>query len=300
MDGCRAAGDHRPAGVSGDAVGPIPTRILGKTGVQVTQLGLGGEGILRTYGYSQQAVAVIHKALDLGINYFDSARAYSGSEGYYGEALGSRRAEIFLTSKAFERSRAGAHAQLLETLKQQRTDYVDLWQVHDLRTEEDLAAISAPGGALEAFDAAKQAGLCRFVGVTGHYDPAIIRKAFDLYDFDTVLSPINIFDPHYLPFVDMVLPEARRRNMGIIAMKVYMGGQIFQWSPGAPRAPMLRFALSQPISTAIIGCHTPDQVEENARIAAEFTPMTEAETAEVLAWTRPAALNASYYKKGTY
>jgi aryl-alcohol dehydrogenase-like predicted oxidoreductase len=109
----------------------IPKRKLGKTGIDVTILGLGGEGILRTFGYDKEAYTLINRALDLGINYCESARAYSGSESYYGRALNERRQDIFLTSKSHARDRQGALAHLHETLKNLNTDHIDLWQVYD-------------------------------------------------------------------------------------------------------------------------------------------------------------------------
>jgi aryl-alcohol dehydrogenase-like predicted oxidoreductase len=128
----------------------IPKRRLGNTGVDVTILGLGGEGLLRTYGYDKEAYALINKAIDLGITYLESARAYSGSEAYYGKALRERRKDIFLASKSHARDRKGAFQHLRETLKNMNTDYLDLWQVHDVRTDEDIQEIFGPGGAGES------------------------------------------------------------------------------------------------------------------------------------------------------
>src|SRR5512134_106637 len=119
----------------------IPRRILGRTGEQVTILGLGGEGILRTFGHDREASSLVNRALDLGINYCESARAYSGSESYYGKALGERRKDVFLTSKSHNRDKKGALAHLQETLRNMKTDHLDLWQVHDVRTEEDIEEI---------------------------------------------------------------------------------------------------------------------------------------------------------------
>ena len=124
----------------------IPQRRLGKTGIDVTILGLGGEGVLRTFGHEKEADALINRALDLGIKYFESARAYSGSESYYGSALSERRKDIFLTSKSHARDREGALKHLQETLKNMKTDHLDLWQVHDVRTREDIQTIFGPGG----------------------------------------------------------------------------------------------------------------------------------------------------------
>src|SRR5512143_1967807 len=129
----------------------IPKRRLGKTGVDVTILGLGGEGVLRTYGRGREADALINRALDLGITYCESARAYSGSESYYGKTLRERRKDVFLTSKSHARDRRGALAHLHETLTNMQTDYLDLWQVHDVRSDGDIAGIFGPGGAIEAF-----------------------------------------------------------------------------------------------------------------------------------------------------
>jgi len=160
----------------------IPKRTLGKTGTDVSILGLGGEVVLRTYGHEKEAYALINRALDLGIDYCESARAYSGSESYYGKALKERRKGIFLTSKSHARDKRGALNHLGETLKNMGTDHLDLWQAHDVRTEEDIEEIFGPDGAIEAFAKAKERGMTRFIGVTGHHDPLIIRKCIDLFD----------------------------------------------------------------------------------------------------------------------
>lgn len=208
----------------------IPKRKLGKTEAEVTILGLGGEGILRTYGREKEAYGLINRAIDLGINYFESARAYSGSEAYYGLALKERRNDIFLTSKSHARDKTGALGHLKQTLINMNTDHLDLWQVHDVRTREDIAQIFGPGGAIEAFAEAKEKGRTRFVGVTGHHDPLILRSCIDRFDFDTVLLPVNAAEPAFDNFMDLVLPLAGEKGMGIIGMKVYLGDLL----PGFP------------------------------------------------------------------
>ncbi len=202
----------------------IPKRKLGKTGAAVTIFGLGGEGVLRTQGYEKQAYALINRAIDLGINYFESARAYADSESYYGLALKERRKELFLNSKSHARDKKGALQHLHETLRNMKTDYLDLWQIHDVRTEEDLQEIFGSQGALEAFVEAREKGLVGFIGITGHHDPDILKRCMDKFSFDTVLLPINPAEPHYQSFIDTVLPLARKKKMGIIAMKVYWRG----------------------------------------------------------------------------
>jgi aryl-alcohol dehydrogenase-like predicted oxidoreductase len=273
----------------------IPKRILGKTGVEVTQLGLGGEGVLRTFGREREAREVIARALELGVNYFESARAYSGSESYYGLALGERRREIFLASKSHERSADGARRHLETTLANMQTDWLDLWQVHDLRSAADLAEIFGPGGAIEAFDRAKRQGKVRFVGVTGHQDPAILLKAFDLYDFDTVLLPVNPAEPAHLSFPETVLPEARRRGMGVVGMKVLCRGLGLRVPGCGSESPWIRYALAHDVSTVVIGCDDAAQVERNVAAAAA-EPLTAAERRELEAAVAPYARELMYYK----
>jgi len=159
----------------------IPKRKLGKTGAAVTILGLGGEGVLRTQGYEKQAYALINRAIDLGINYFESARAYADSEIYYGLALQERRKEIFLNSKSHARDKKGALQHLHETLRNMKTDYLDLWQIHDVRTEEDMQEIFDSQGALAAFVEAREKGLVRFIGITGHHDPEILKQCMEKF-----------------------------------------------------------------------------------------------------------------------
>lgn len=274
----------------------IPTRKLGSTGMEVTQIGLGGEGILRTHGHDRQATALINRAIDCGIAYFESARAYDGSESYYGKALGGRRKEIFLASKSHARDKQGALEQLQETLQAMNTDYLDLWQVHDVRSDRDMAAIFGPGGAMEAFVEAQNKGLVRFIGVTGHHDPAIIRACIELFPFDTVLVPVNPAEPAHNSFIEQVLPLAQERRMGIVGMKVYLRGFAARIPGYAGMEPFLRFALSQAVSTLVIGCDTLQQLEENVAFAESFQAMSEGEQQELIAHVAPYARQLMYYK----
>jgi aryl-alcohol dehydrogenase-like predicted oxidoreductase len=273
----------------------IPKRTFGRTGVEVTRLGLGGEGVLRTYGRKREAADVIGRALDLGIDYFESARAYSGSEAYYGESLRERRKEIFLSSKSHDRSVVGASAHLDETLTNMKTEWLDLWHVHDVRSEADLKEIFGPGGAIEAFDRAKKEGKVRYVGVTGHEEPQILLKAFDLYDFDAVLMPVNPAEPNFLSFLNTVLPEAKRRGMAVIGMKVLCRGLGLQ-VPGASKAQeWIRYALGHDVSTLVVGCDDPKQVQENVS-AAQIEPMSGEEQAAFEKIVAPYARRLMYYK----
>ncbi len=275
----------------------IPKRKLGKTGVEVTILGLGGEGVLRTFGREREGCALIDRALDLGITYFESARAYDGSESYYGRALRERRNEIFLTSKSHARDKRGALAHLHQTLANMRTDHLDLWQVHDMRTADDIELIFAEGGAIEAFVEARQQGLVRFIGVTGHQDPAVIRACIERFPFDTVLLPVNPAEPAHNSFIDQVIRPAHEREMGIVGMKVYLRGLAARIPGQVGMEPFLRYALTQKVSTVIIGCDDLQQLEENVRFASVFHPMTASEQQELVRHVAPYALQLMYYKQ---
>ncbi|MDH4231060.1 MAG: aldo/keto reductase [Nitrospirota bacterium] len=274
----------------------LPVRRLGKTGIEVTIFGLGGEGILRTFGYEREASALINRALDLGITYFESARAYSGSESYYGSALKARRTEIFLTSKSHARDKKGAFTHLEETLRNMKTDYLDLWQVHDVREDAEIEEIFGVGGAIEAFTEAREKGMVRFVGVTGHHNPLIIKKCIDLFDFDTVLIPVNPAEYAYNSFVDSVIPAAQGKDMGVIAMKTYFRGLAAKLPGFDDLEPFFRFALSHPLATAVIGCDSIQQLEDNVRFAASFAHMSAGEMQNLCDLISPNAHRLMYYK----
>lgn len=274
----------------------IARRRLGNTGVEVTILGLGGEGVLRTYGRDAEAYDLINRAIDLGITYFDSAKAYAGCESYHGKALSERRKEIFLAGKSHARDKTGALDHLYDTLKTMKTDYLDLWQMHDMRTDEDIAEVVAPGGALEAFLQAKEKGLVRFVGVTGHEDPAILRRCLETADFDTVLMPVNPAEPHSESFIGNLLPYALQKGMGIIAMKVFCRGLAAGIHGTGGMGQFYRFALSLPVTLGIIGCDTIAQLEDNVTFARSFSAMSEDEMNFLVELVAPHARRLMYYK----
>lgn len=275
----------------------LPTRPLGRTGHHATLFALGGEGVLRTHGRAQEAAQVIHRALDQGVNYCDTAPAYASSMDYYGAALGERRAEIFLASKTADRTRDGSLRILDDSLRRLRTDHLDLWQLHDLRTQADLDHIFAKGGALEALIQARDEGRCRCLGVTGHHDPAILLEALRRFDFDTVLVALNAADVHRLSFIQSVLPEAARQGMGVIGMKVLGQGVLLSRGRFTAHEAM-SYVLSLPgVSTVVIGCKTPAEVDENARIAREFAALDEDALRALESRTRANANELAYYKR---
>jgi predicted aldo/keto reductase-like oxidoreductase len=176
-----------------------------------------------------------------------------------------------------------------------KTERLDLWQVHDVRTGEEIEEIFGRGGAIEAFAEARERGLVRFIGVTGHHDPQIIRRCIERFDFDTVLLPVNPAEPHHRSFIEEVIPLAVDRGMGIVAMKVYFRGTAARIAPGKLDL-FYRYALSHPVTTAVIGCDTIGQLEENVRFASSFTPLTEDEKAMLSEQLSPIARELMYYK----
>ncbi len=274
----------------------LPKRPLGKTEVEVTILGLGGEGILRTFGHEEEAISVIQRAIDLGITYFESARAYAGSESYYGMALKDRRREIFLASKSHERTADGALKYLETTLNTMKTSYLDLWMIHDVRTPKDLDLIFGSKGAIKAFEAARRNKLVRFVGISGHRNPTILSRALDLFPFDTVLIPVNPAEPHYWSFLTDVLPKAQGKGMGILGMKTLSRGVVIKIFGAESVENFLRFAMTQPISAAVVGCETIEQLEMNVRIARSFQPMPGKDQEILLSKVKSYARELMYYK----
>ena len=277
---------------------PLPMRPLGRTGHQVTLFGLGGEGVLRTDGRTAEAVQVINRALDCGVNYCDTAPAYASSLDYYGAALGDRRKQVFLASKTHDRTRDGSLRLLDKSLKRLKTTHLDLWQLHDLRSMEDLDEIFGEDGALEALLQAREEKRVRFFGITGHHDPEILLEAMRRFDFDTVLVALNAADIHRLSFIKTVLPEAVRRGMGVIAMKVCAQGALL----GPRNLSMddaLGYALSlNGVSHAIVGCKTAAEVEDNARIVRQFQPFADKRMRELETRTKSGHEMFAYYKGG--
>jgi aryl-alcohol dehydrogenase-like predicted oxidoreductase len=273
------------------------SRTLGRTNAVVDAVSLGGEGILRTHGRSGEAVPMLLEAFRERVRYCDTAPAYDESQTYYGEAfqkVQGARDSVFLASKTHERTRNGALGLLARSLRTLGTDHLDLWQMHDLRTEEDLEEIFARGGAIEAAEEAKRAGKVRFVGLTGHHDPAILLAAMDRYAFDTVLLPINPADPARLPFITTVIPAARKKGMGVIGMKVLAAGRLV--AEGAATADeCIRYAMAH-ADTSIIGCSSPAEIRDNLRIGRTATPMTVAEQAAFEARVAPKASRYAYFK----
>jgi len=261
------------------AAGDIPKRTFGKTGERLTIIGqAGGRFPLCSY---EDAKAITLRAYELGVNYFDNARLYwdGKSEEVYGDVLPPFRKHIFLTTKSPQRSRHGAEADLEKSLRALKTDYVDLWQIHQVSTMDEVEQIFAPGGAIEAFEVAKKAGKCRFIGFTGHHDPEVHLAMLKKYDkYDSILMPLNPADPSYLSFEKNVLPVAVERGMGIQAMKSTANAKLLQ---AIALKDCLSYVLSLPIHCLAVGCTTIGQIEDDVRIAQHFQPLSEQQIAQI-------------------
>jgi uncharacterized protein len=265
--------------------GDIPKRTFGKTGAQLTIIGqAGGRFPMCTF---DDAKAVTQRAYELGINYFDTARIYwnGRSEEVYGAVLPPFRKNIFLTTKSPARTREGAEKDLEASLRALKTDHVDLWQMHQVGSVEEVEQIFAPGGAIEAFEAAKKAGKCRFIGFTGHHDPHVHLAMLKKYDqYDTILMPLNPADPGYLSFEKLVLPVAVSRGMGIQAMKSTANAKLLQ---GLHLKDCLTYVLSLPVHCLALGCTTVGQIEDDVRIAQQFKQLNDTQMADIRELAKP-------------
>ena len=248
-------------------------RAFGKTGVKLTVIGQGGArlALLRT---KEEACAHVRHAFDMGVNYFDCARSYweGHSEEAYGEVLPKVRKQVFITSKSTRRTRKDAAAELDISLKSLKTDYLDLWQIHGVGEMKEADQIFGPGGAMEAFEAARKSGKCRFIGFTGHHDPHVLLEMLKRYDrFDSILMPLHAADPAYLSFEKIVLPEAVRRGLAIQGMKNFGNAFLLRVLSAGE---CLSYVLSLPIHATAIGCSTRGQWEDDIRTAQEFRPLS--------------------------
>ena len=266
---------------------PLPTRPLGRTGVKVTVLALGGyTGMKEPRSDKFDPVELANAAIDAGIRYFDSAPSYGNgqSERNYGEVLAHRRKEVFLAAKTGQRTFDGAMREFEQSLKRLRTDHVDLLQIHGARVNEDLAAWGKPDGVVKALEKLRDQKLTRFIGVTGHESADVMCRAITMYDFDTILTTFNPTAKRR-PYARKVLPLANRKGLGILAMKV-MGGALGSLALGnpikndgkphhddapqqAPAGELIRYVLGLPVSVAVVGMSSLEQLRINVAAARE-------------------------------
>ena len=263
--------------------GDIPRRPFGRYDELVSALALGGYH-LGLVGNQREAVRIVHAAIDAGITFMDNAWEYheGESEEILGKALVGRRDRVFLMTKVCThgRDRAVAMRQLRQSLRRLKTDHLDLWQVHECVYPNDPQRHFASGGVIEALVEAKERGLVRYVGFTGHKLPEIhLDMLSHGFPFDSVQMPLNCFDATFRSFELLVLPEAQRQGLAVLGMKS-MGGEGDAVRKRAVTADeSLRYAMSLPVTTTVSGIDSMRVLRQNARIAGDFTPMSEAEMA---------------------
>jgi len=299
----------------------MPTRNLGKTGYRVGIFSLGGQAAIERADNAAIALPIIERALDLGVNYIDTSSIYGGpqrwSEQYVGQVMKGRRSEAFLASKTIQRTKEGSLRMLETSLKLLNTDHLDLWQLHDIGSDNEVQQIFAKGGAMEALLEARDQKMVRFHGITGHFRPEPLIDCIHRYPFDTILMAVNAADPHHFSFSEQLLPLAVEKQMGIIGMKVPARGRILSsWTPppieqqkhsweGMVLAPTpgtldmrqaMYYSLSLPVSTVIIGCDSVAQLEQNVQLAREFTPFSEKQMIALAQKAEPVSKQALFFR----
>jgi len=275
----------------------IPTRTLGKTGAQVTMLAMGCGSRLLAYQDEDRAVEAINLALDLGIRYLDSAYGYGNgkSETWVGQVMKHRRKGVFLVTKINARNGDDAQRILEASMKRLQTDQVDLIHVHSLTDEADLAKIEAKDGVLSVLHKLRDQKVARFIGITSHTDPAVLKTAIERHDFDCTQMALNaalqgmadgkgkmVLNPAMkTSFEHVALPAARKKNMGILAMKVMGQEELLGSGPdkGDP-AKLFQYTLSLPVSAAVVGMPKLGFIRQNVAWVKAFKPMSKSEMKE--------------------
>ncbi|HEX2521811.1 MAG TPA: aldo/keto reductase [Terriglobia bacterium] len=299
--------------VSQAATGEMPRRPLGKTGEKVSLITLGGAHI----GYlqdDQEAIRIMHRAIDEGIDFFDNSWDYNNgrSEVLMGKALGgTRRKKVFLMTKLCSHrgerwSKKECFEILDESLKRLQTDYLDLWQLHEVIKEDHPDKAFASGAAIEALAEAKKAGKVRYIGFTGHRDPKIHLKMLSHdFPFDTVQMPLNVLDAHFKSFQAEVLPKLNARGIGVIAMKPLGGGRevgAVMETKTVTAIEALHYVMNLPVATVVNGIISMERLDQALLAARTFKPMTEVQVSRLLDKTRPVASEGKFenYKQALY
>ena len=279
----------------------IPLRDLGRTGVRVSCIGLGGWHLSLKHVSAKDAERIVHAAIDRGVNFMDNCWDYNDgkSEERMGKALrDGRREKVFLMTKIDGRSRKAAEQQLDESLKRLKTDTIDLVQHHEMLRFDDGDRIFREDGAQAALEDARAAGKLRFIGFTGHKDPHVHEHVLEVamqhgVTFDTVQMKLNVMDAHFRSFEKRVLPLLVRQRIGVLGMKPLANGRILD-SKTVSATECLHYALNLPTSVVITGCDTMEILDQACEAARTFQPMSDADVAKLLARTADAARSGKY------
>ena len=288
---------------SSSATRSMPERILGKTQVSLPILGIGGAGQTPISKPNQEAeaIALIEKALELGIKYYDTAADYGASEEQFGKVLPAYRNEIYLNSKTAARDYDGAWRELERSLNRLNTDYLDSWQLHHVSFIEELDEIFSNKGAVKAIEEAKAQGLIKFSGITGHHEPDVIAEGLRRYDFDTTLISLNAADVHHpRPFSTEVLPVAQEKNVGVIAMKVPAYGRLFKPGILSSMEQAMGYSLSLPgVHCCVIAAENPEQLQSNVTVAQNYTALNAAQMQKIEQLTVNAGEDGAFFRAWT-
>jgi aryl-alcohol dehydrogenase-like predicted oxidoreductase len=250
----------------------METRPFGRTGEHFPILSFGAQRIVDEHDCSEeQAIAILNRALDRGIRYFDTAWIYSWgqSEERVGKVARHRRKEMWIATKAWDRTREGARRQLEESLTRLQTDHVDEWRLHNIWDFAELDKCFAPDGALQAMIQARDEGLVRYISISGHANPQVQIEALRRFPFDSVLIAVSVLDHFIYSFAEEFLPVANAQGVATIGMKVFALGKLSHMYDRA-----LRYTLGLPVSTTIVGCATMEELEKDLAIAENFVPLS--------------------------
>ena len=305
------AGLNRPADPAdlpfvedpGERRGDMLYRPFGRTGEMISAIGMGGFHIGKSALSDEEAVRLIHEAVDRGITFMDNCWDYNEgrSELRMGVALdqGGTRDKVFLMSKMDGRDKAEAALQIDTSLKRMRTDRIDLVQHHEILRYDDPDRIFAEGGAMEAFVEAKQAGKLRYIGFTGHKDPRIHLQMLEVaaergFHFDAVQMPLNVMDAHFRSFAHLVLPYLVSQGIAVLGMKTFGDGVILKSNAPVKPIEYLHYSLNLPTSTVITGIENQANLDQAVEAARTFRPMDKARVAELLSRTKSYAIDGRY------
>lgn len=275
---------HIPMNLKG-AARSMQTRSFGRDPHQVSLLGFGAQRIVDEHDCTEeQAIAIIRRAVEAGVNYFDTAPTYSAgqSETRVGLGLAGLRDRVWIATKTGGRTRDLALKDLEGSLKRLQTDYVDEWRIHNIMQPHDLEAIFAKGGALEAMLEAREQGLIRKISISGHTDPRLLAEAIRRFPFDSALVALSALDHFIYSFAHDFVPQAVEKGVAVIGMKVMGLGKLAPWTEQA-----LRYTWSLPVSTAILGVSRMDELEADLAAANAFVPMTDIERVELFQQIMP-------------
>ena len=273
----------------------VPLRPFGKTGEQVSLLGLGGAHIGGKLP-EDQAIRLMHAAFDAGVTFLDNAWEYNAgiSEVRMGKAIAQwgRRDELFVMTKdcAHDRKAPNSMVKLEQSLRRLQVEHLDLWQLHEVVWEDDPDWIFAPGGSAEALLKAKEQGKVRYIGFTGHKHPDIHRRMLAQgFPWDAVQMPLNVLDAHYRSFEHEIMPLCQAQGIAVVGMKSFAAGDVFKSGVGITPQEALRYAMSLPVATVVSGMDSFEVLEQNVATARDFVPLTDQERADLLARTAEAA-----------